>query len=180
MSNVNRTAVQARDTKIVAGIAKRLQSVQSLSLLGTAYTPVSLTALFQSQIGSIGNIAALRAQLKDALQADRALARQMTALVRALRNYLVNVFGSSSEVLGDFGFPFNRTSKAKPATKVAAAVKARATRKARGTMGSKQKKAIKGATPASPSPAATPAVSGSEAGASNGAPPHAPNAPGTP
>jgi hypothetical protein len=153
---VNSTTVQARDAKIVSGIAKRLLGIPSVSLLGTAFTPAGLTSLFQDEVASLGHIASLRAQLKDAVQAQRVRARQTAAFVRALKYFLVNTFGASSAVLGDFGFPFDRTAKTTPATKVLAAEKVRATRKARGTMGSRQKKAIKGAVPASPSAAAAP------------------------
>ena len=174
----NRTTVQVRDTQVIAGIGKRLQNVPSVLLLGTAYAPADLTKLLQSQIASATNIAVLRAQLTDAVQADRALATKVTALIRALKAFVINAFGNTSEVLGDFGFASTKTQPKNPVTKVVAAEKALATRKARGTKGKRQKEKIKGTVPATISiavlpaePSAAPVVNGGvTALGANGAP----------
>jgi hypothetical protein len=51
-------------------------------------------------------------------------------------------------VLADFGFTAPKKRVLTPDEKAAAAVKAKATRKARNTMGKVQKKSVKGTTPA--------------------------------
>jgi hypothetical protein len=148
--STNRNTIQARDAQIIAGIGKRLQSVQTLVLLGTAYTPAQLTALFQSQINSAKSIAALRSQLSDALQSDVALAKQISTLVKALKAYVMNAFGNTSEAFGDFGFAPEKVPGAKtPLVKVVAAAKLRATREARGTTGKREKEQTKGTAPTS-------------------------------
>jgi hypothetical protein len=150
MSTINRTTTQARDAQIIAGIGKRLQTVPTVTLLGTAYTPAQLTQLFQSQISSAASIAAMRAQLKDLLQTDSVLAKKVNGLVKPLKAYVENALGNTSEVLGDFGFaPAKATGPKDPVTKVVAAAKSLATREARGTTGKRKKEQIKGATPAS-------------------------------
>jgi hypothetical protein len=68
-----------------------------------------------------------------------------------------NIFGDASEPLSDFGLSPRKTVKPNLEVKSTAVVKGKATRKARGTMGPKKKKAIKGTVPQAPaSPSATP------------------------
>jgi hypothetical protein len=85
MGKTTKNTTQVRDSNIVAGIGKRLQNVQTLSLGGTAYSPVQLTAQFQGEISALANIATLHAQLKDAVAAELVLAKQNNALARALK-----------------------------------------------------------------------------------------------
>jgi hypothetical protein len=149
MVTPNRNATLARDSNIVAGIGKRLQSVQTVMLDGTAYAPSELTDLYESQISGTANIAALRAQLKDALLAEQVLAKRLDALTKALKGYVSNAFGATSTALGDFGFaPAKVPGPKDPVTKVVAAAKGLATRKARGTKGKRQRERIVGEIPA--------------------------------
>jgi hypothetical protein len=185
--STNRNTIQARDAQIIAGIGKRLQNVPTVLLSGTAYTPAQLSALFQSQLTLATNIAALRAQLTDAVQTDRVLTKQLNALAKSLKGYVENTFGNTSTALGDFGYsPTKAPGPKDPVTKVVAAAKARATREARGTMGSREKEQIKGANPGSVSISVSSAgkpvgtvVNGrtAEAATSSPAPGHPANAP---
>jgi hypothetical protein len=181
-TTTNRTTTQVRDSNIVAGIGKRLQNVQTVNLGGTAYAPSALTQLFQSGVDASANIAALRAELKDALQAELLLTKKLNALATALKSYVINEFGSTSSALGDFGFvPPKAPGTKNPVTKVVAAAKLRNTRVARGTKGKLQREAIVGSVPQSISiavkPSGKPEVpvsNGSEAGAGNSAAPEPP------
>jgi hypothetical protein len=148
MANINHATLQARDAQVIAGIDKRLQGVTSIKLLGTAYTTGELSDVFQGHIDTFAQIAALRAQLREAVAAARAKTKQVATLGRALRTYLVNDNGSTSAVLGDFGFAPDKVRQTDPVTQVVAAEKLRATRKARGTRSKKANKAIKGVIPA--------------------------------
>jgi hypothetical protein len=181
MATPNRTTTQVRDANIVAGIGKRLQNVQTLNLGGAAYAPSALTQLFQSGVDASANIAALRAQVKDALQAELLLTKKLNALAKALKTYVVNEFGSTSSALGDFGFVPPKAPAKNPVTKVVAAAKMRNTRVARNTKGKRQKEEIVGQTPQSISIAVTssgkpgtPVANGSEAGAVTSAAPPPP------
>jgi len=143
MATTSRTTTQVRDANIVAGIGKRLQNVQTLNLGGASYTPSALTQLFQSGVDASANIAALRAQLKDALQAELLLTQKLNALAKALKTYAINEFGSTSSALGDFGFvPPKAPGTKDPVTKVLAAAKMRNTRVARNTKGKRQREDI--------------------------------------
>ena len=78
MPSINRPTLQARDAKIVAGIQKRLATVPSFVFDGVSYTPVSLAALFQSQIDSANAVASAKGAWLSAVQADRALAKKVS------------------------------------------------------------------------------------------------------
>jgi hypothetical protein len=148
MSNNNRPTVQIRNKQFIAGTQKRLQGVQQLPIAGTTYTPADLVKLFQSQIDKADAIAPLKGKYHDAVQAYRDLSKQVARVVVGFRAQVRNIFGDAAEVLADFGLTPVKTTKPKPATQVTAAAKRVATRKARNTMGKKQKKTVKGATAA--------------------------------
>ena len=140
----NRPTIQARDAQVITGIGKHLQSLPSLQLMGSAFTPAELVKLLQSRIDSAGAVASSKANFHSTVAADRALSTRVTQVVRALRQYVLNAFGSASPVLADFGFAPPARATRTPEQKAASAAKASATRKARHTMGPKQKKAVKG------------------------------------
>jgi hypothetical protein len=168
MANVNKSAIQSRDAQLIAGIQKYLMNVASLSLAGSAITPANLVKLIQGQIDQINAVAATKAKWTDAVEANRALGAQVAPIVRGLRAYVLNTYGSGTTTLADFGFSPPKTAEKTPKVKVAAAVKAKATRTARHTMGKVQKKEVTGgvtgvtvtattagSTPVAPAPATT-------------------------
>ena len=63
----------------------------------------------------------------------------MGPICGAHRNRMTAAFGDSAELLGQYGLKPRKPTVASPATRVAAAAKAKATRAARHTMGSKQR-----------------------------------------
>jgi hypothetical protein len=157
MSNNNRPSVQARNKQFVAGIQKRLLGAPSMPIAGSSYTPADLVKLFQSQIDKADAIAPAKGKYHDTVQAYRDLTKQLAPIIVGFRTQVRNIYGATSELLADFGLSPVKTTKPKPATQVAAAVKRVATRKARSTMGKKQKKAVKGA-PAAPPTVTKPTV----------------------
>ena len=184
MVTVNRTTTKARDAQVIAGIEKHLQTVSSLPLLGSTFTPADLVKLIQSRIDSAGTTTASKAAWHSTVVADEALNAKLTPVLRALRQYVINVFGEASPMLADFGFAPSKRTPRTPEEKAAAAAKARATRAARHTMGTKQKKGVKGAvtgivlTPVSaPQPTAAstgPSAPATSTGTPTGGTPHTP------
>jgi hypothetical protein len=170
MSQNNRSVTQAHDGQVIVGIKKDLQNVSSLPLASSTYTMAALEQLIQSRIDAVNNVANAKANWHDAVAAYEALNTHVTEVVRGLRQYVINAFGQNSPVLADFGFTPPKKATLTPEQAVARAQKAAATRKARGTMGKKEKAKIKGtvtatapAIPPSPveptvTPAAPPAV----------------------
>jgi hypothetical protein len=175
MANLNTDATQAHDAQVIVGIQKHLLTVPTLPLAGSTYTPADLVKLVQSRIDSAGVVAAAGANRHATVVAHDALGTKLTPILRGLRQYVLNVFGETSPVLADFGFTAPKTATRTPQEKAAAAAKALATRKARGTMGKKQKKGVKGTVPAtapvtlptaSPPAAPSPVATASSQGAS--------------
>jgi hypothetical protein len=172
MATVNTNTTQAHDAQVIVGIQKHLLSVPSLPLAGSTYTPADLVKLVQSRIDSAGVVAAAGANKHATVVAHTALGTTLTPVLRGLRQYVLNAFGETSPVLADFGFTPPKKRTLTPEKKAAAALLAKATRKARHTVGKKQKLAIKGAV--SPAAPANPPASASAPTAV------APTAPATP
>ncbi len=148
MTTINRPTTQARDAQIILGIQKNLKPVSTLPLGGATFTPDALMKLVQSRIDSLNVIAASRATWLSQVASARALSAQLTPILRGLRQYVINAYGEASPVLADFGFTPPKQRVLTPEQKAAAAVKAKATRAARHTMGKVQKKSVKGTAPA--------------------------------
>jgi hypothetical protein len=161
----NRPFTQAHDGQVIVGIKKNLQNLSSLPVGGSTFTMVAIETLVQSRIDAANAVDVARANWLDATAKYQALNTQVTPVIRGLRRYVIDAFGENSPVLADFGFVPPRKGALTPEENVARAEKALATRKARGTMGKKQKLKIKGtvattapATPASPVPITAPSV----------------------
>jgi hypothetical protein len=160
-SKEKKVAVVGRDKAIADGIQKHLQGVSSLNLDGSAYSPADLVKLILSRATQVAAVAAAHDTWIKAVVAERALNTKLTPLIRGLRQYVLNAFGSASTVPADFGFTITPKKVLTPDEEVARAAKAKATRAARHTMGKVQKKKVTGATAATaaaPSPAASTAT----------------------
>jgi hypothetical protein len=140
---------------------------KSFQLGGKLWKTNDLVSAFQAAIDAInaGNADRIAWQASVAnQQATNALARSLFA---ALRGYIAVADGRKSEAYKTFGFA-PAPAPASPATKVAAVAKNLATRKARGTLGKRQRKAVTGVvTPAPSQPVAGNTSNGSSG--SNGA-----------
>jgi hypothetical protein len=142
LGNLNKPSVKTRNTSVAAGIDKRITG--NLTLGGVTYTPASLKAVFLGQNTAIDSSDALHQQWTDQVQATNSAAATADAVYELLRSYVISQYGKNANaVLGDFGMTVPKPKGVQsPATKVAAAVKAKATRKVRNTMGSVQKEIV--------------------------------------
>lgn len=142
----NRADIKARNAKIQAGIQKDLTTVGPIQLAGVAYTPSSLSAVFQADSDAIDATDTQRKALQQAVLTQKSTHAKTAIVLAALRSFLLGYFGKLAvTILGDFGFNAPKTTPKKTvATKAAAVVKGKATRAARGTMGSVEKKSVKG------------------------------------
>ena len=153
MSRSNHNAVMTRDKKVIAGVDKYFGNVAAVTLLGKAYTPTELKALFQGHIDAETQLDELRSQLKQVVVSIRPTRALTRAVFQALRVYILGTAGPTAvQMLEDFAISAKPKGKPDAGTKAQAVVQAKATRAARHTAGPKQKKAIKAATPASPTP----------------------------
>jgi hypothetical protein len=140
---------------LIAGIKKNYTPAAKATVAGVQYTSAQLTTALQVLVTLYAGVDAAEAAYKAKLAAETAQAPPILALVQATEAYVRATVGNQPDVLVDYGMvPRKPRTPLTLAEKAAALVKRAATRKARNTMGSKQKKAITGAT----TPAATPTV----------------------
>jgi hypothetical protein len=143
----SRTTTIGRDQQVLQGIADELQSIPTLPLGATSFTPASLAAFIQSRIDLANAVVTARAQWRDTVATYDAASALAAVVLRDLRNFIIGAFGPTSPKLAAFGFSPPKQTTWTPEQKAAAAAKRLATRKARKTLGKKQKAKVKG-TPA--------------------------------
>ena len=173
MTVINRTTFQNRCRNAIAGVQKDLKSVTTITLEGVDYTPTTLVALLQSGI-KVAMLLSPRGPHGSSRRRNRPRGSSRSwASSRLSRPTSPSSSARCGDTQAHFGFAPRKKAVKTAETKANAAAKARATRAARHTMGSEQKKAITGASTATEpvTPATTP---------TNPAPAVNPQAPATP
>ena len=135
-----------RATQLIAGIKQHFPDASAKLTLGSVtYTVAELTTLFQSFVDLRAATDAAQAVAKAKLLAEVSGAPPIRGTVAAFVAYLKASFGNSPDTLADFGLSPRKVRAPLTAEQTAIAVaKRKATREARHTMGSQQKKAVKG------------------------------------
>jgi hypothetical protein len=191
MSKVSKGGLVATAQKLSAATSKHLTSGTQVALLGSTFTPDQVTSQLQVLVTLRDNVNAAQSSLKAAVAAEAAQTPALRSFITAYESYARAAFGSSPDVLNDFGLTRKSRTPLSAETTLAAVAKRASTRAARHTMGPKQKLAVKGdvtgvtvTTTHAPAPAASepssppaPAPSGSPAAASS---PTTPAASGSP
>ena len=161
--------------QLIAGNEKHLTSATQVALLGSSFTPAEITAKLQSLVDLRTDVDAAKASTKAKLAAETANMPALRTFMSAYVSYVKAAYGTSPDVLADFGINPKARAPLTVEAKAAAVAKRTATRAARHTMGTQQKKAIKGdvtgvlvtpitaapPTVAAPSSPTRPATSGS-------------------
>jgi hypothetical protein len=132
--------------QLIAGTNKHLASATQIMLAGGSFTPAQVTAQLQALVKLRADVDAARALTKAKLAVQKADMPALRVFMDAMVTFVNAAFGNAPDVLADFGL--NPTKARTPLTveaKVAAAAKSKATRLARHTMGTQQKKSVKGA-----------------------------------
>ena len=144
MATENRPSVITRFTNVQTGIDKHITG--NVTLGGVTYKPVALKGVFAAAITAINAADALRKQWTDGVQAAHQAQAAAEVLYELVFNFVIALYGKqANSVLGDFGMPVPKPPVPRTAEqKAASAAKAKATRQMRNTMGSKQKKKVKG------------------------------------
>jgi hypothetical protein len=144
MSSINRPTLKTRNTSVANGIDKHI--LAAITIGSVTYTPAELKALFLSHNTAIAATEALHQQLADQVQATEDVAAKTHKVHLQLRSILVGQYGNDANaILNDFGMQSRKASGAKTVkVKAEAVLKRKATRAARHTMGSVQRKAVTG------------------------------------
>jgi hypothetical protein len=153
---------------LITGLQKQLPSGQ-FTLVSNAYTTATLVTALQGLITALTAVDAAQASAKAALVTWHAEDAKMLPIVLALKSILLAMYANAPDTLALFGLkPRKAPAPRTAAKKAATAVKAQATREARGTIGKKKKAEITGnvvgvtitpiTAPAGAPPAAQPAT----------------------
>jgi len=162
-AKVTKATLEQRVRDLVAGTQKHSPN-GSLTFGGATYTAAALVQELQSLADALAAADAAKASWQDALKNAATVRAKVVPVMQAYRTWLVATNGNAPSTLADYGLtPRKSATPLTSAQKVAKAAKAEATRKARGTMGKKQKKDVKGTVPTT-APVASP--TGSQTGAS--------------
>lgn len=165
--------VSALATQLIAGTNKRLASTTQVLIAGSSFTPAQVIEKLQAIVNLRSNVDAAKASTKAKLAVEKADMPALRALMGAFVTFVNAAFGNQPDALADFGLHPKARTPLTVEAKTAAAAKRKATREARNTMGSKQKKSVKGnvtGVTVTPLTAPKPAVA---------AAPESPNAPAT-
>jgi hypothetical protein len=139
--------VVAAARQFIAGTSKHLGSVAQVTLLGGSLTPGQIESKLQALIDLRSDVDAAKATATAKIANEAAQTPALLALMGALGSYVKATFGSSPDVLADFGLAPKARAQVTVEAKAVAAAKRKATRAARHTMGPKQKKGITGVVP---------------------------------
>jgi len=152
-----------------AGLTKHASTLTSFMIAGKTIKTADVITALQSRQNTAKAVESARATWQAAVAADRTERSQSNAIVSGVKQSLQVMFAGSVDTLADFGLTPRKPHVVSPEAKVAAAAKAKATRAARHTGGTKQKAAIKGSLDGVnlvvraqvPAPSASPTVAAS-------------------
>jgi hypothetical protein len=156
MSRINKAIRTHEDTLLREGILIHL-STGSLPLDGKDVTAPDIVPKLDERIAAEKTTAVKRAEYLAAVAAERAVVQATAVFVSMVRQALRLKFKSQGDVLAQLGLqPRKQPRKLDTAETTTMVARQQATRKARGTMGKRQRAKIKGQVeetkPATPAP----------------------------
>jgi hypothetical protein len=156
------TRIRQNSATVVDSCSKRLAALKqyvstskaTIAINGETYKVSDVIAMYQECLDTRATLNTQRAQVKATMASRSAAETQRQAADRALKPWVINQYGANSQQAHDFGFPPPKVPARTADEKAQTAALSLATREARHTMGSKQKKSIKGTIVAPTAPAA--------------------------
>jgi hypothetical protein len=138
------------------GLQQEYPPTATIVLAGVSFAPADIAKAFQAVVDAADATTAATAMFHKAVADEQAAIATAGPMYRALKAYILNAHKASPDVLAAFGFTLPSRQVPSAATVSDAVTKRAATRKARHTMGPRQKAGIKGTVTTAP---ATPAGS---------------------
>jgi hypothetical protein len=133
-----------RNRKMMEGIRKYLRDQAAITIHEVTYKPEELAAVYQQHIDKLSEVDEREAAWRQAVQEEGAMEDRIKALTTLLNTYMRATFGAGAAKLLEFGIRPRVRVKPSAEKQAVAAEKRRQTRKERWTMGSKQRKKIRG------------------------------------
>ena len=141
----NHIQQQTADQNLINGLTKHESVLSSFLVGGTSFKTSDVITALQARLAAANTAQSTRATWQAAVKANATERASTQTLVSGVRQQVQVMFGGSIDTLADFGLKTRKVrTDPTPEEKVAAAAKAKATRAARHTMGTKQKKSVKG------------------------------------
>jgi hypothetical protein len=165
MAVVNRASLIERNRQAAQGVKDNLKG--SVQLDGNTYKVQDILNVLGAPATAADTTDKSKAAWRTAVATERTAKKAASGMRSSLQSYLVGIHGKNHPVLAEFGFVIKAPPAKTVEVKNEAAVKMRATRTARGTMGPKQKAKIKGTVEIDP--AALAALKAAAGGATNAA-----------
>lgn len=154
---ISKAVKRDRMRQLIAGIQSQFGKVKSITLKGKDVKLTDLVSTMQASIDAGADTDAKRAVFLEAAQVSRAANEASDPQALAFTEYLQLTMSATD--LAAFGLKPRTRTEPDVATKALAVEKRAATRKARGTMGKKEKAKIVGVVNESPAaPASTPNI----------------------
>jgi hypothetical protein len=141
---------------MVDGIGKHLSQLTSLSVGSQTMARADIVKVFQARVDTGKAAQAAKAARTTTALEDRDERLKTAALVRSFRRIVLGMFEKSPDILAEFRLKAPKAGKRTVETMTAAVAKSKATRKARNTMGSKQRLSITGTVTEAPLPSPQP------------------------
>ncbi len=173
-NSASKGTVVALAKSLIAGTNKHLANTTQVMLAGGSYTAAQITSKLDQLVRLRTDVDAAKATTKGRLAVEKTDMPALRIFMDALVSFVKAAYGTAPDVLADFGLHPKVVTPLTVEAKAAAAAKRKATRAARKTMGSVQRKAVKGdvigitVTPVTAAhPVATTATSSPTAGATS-------------
>jgi hypothetical protein len=128
--------------KLADGLTQHASTAPAVVLAGVTLKPSDVVAKLQARIAQAKAVSSAAANWHSTVQTDQTAAAQLKPVLSAVKQVLLAAYSTQLDVLADFGLSPRKKPVVSPATRTAAALKAKATRAARGTKGTQQKAAI--------------------------------------
>jgi hypothetical protein len=158
----NRTHLLVADQNMIDAVRRHQAELASLTVGSQKVTPADIVKVFQDRLTVAQAQVSAEAARIAAVKANRDMRARTATFVSSFKRIVQGMFSQSPDTLAEFGLKAPKASKKTVAVKATAVAKSEATRKARNTMGSQQKKKVKGVVPSastgstpSPSPSTT-------------------------
>jgi hypothetical protein len=134
---------EASVLKAIAGVTQVIPATSSLVLNGSSVTQKQLLVQLQNIADEYQAVRDAKSAYTTALQAERSSVTADKEYMLQFHAAIVAYFGRQSPQLAQFGFTPTKPVKVTGAESVSKAAKAAATRELRGTLGSREKQAVK-------------------------------------
>jgi hypothetical protein len=160
----NNATVVETCTRRIRALGTYVDGRASIGINGRKHAHAEVVAVYARCVDARAKVASLRAQLAEAIEEVGSAEVARMEADRALKAWVRGEFGVESTEANDFGFPAPKKPAMTVDQKALAVARGKATRKARRTMGKRQKEEIRGTIAATGDAPSAPAAGARGAG----------------